>query len=356
MNRDEQPGSPRQVAERAAYWLITLQSEELTPQRRAELIDWLRASPQHISELLRTLMLQRELARFKDWHRILSLAEPDASQIVTRLEVPRRPASVPPLGRRMRPLALAAAGAVVLCVLGTWLFTNLRQTVLATQRAERREVTLGDGSVVDLAPDSEVVVRYRAQERLLTLEHGEALFHAADDAQRPFIVQAAETRVRALGTVFDVRRGGQAVSVTVVEGRVSVTQQHRPGDSEADADHRTPPLTLSANEEVTIPAQGLPAEVRRVRSAVIASWASGELAFDNQTINEIVQRFNLYNRLQIKVLDPSLGARRLSGVFDADDPQSFVALVEAVTHAPAIRRNAHLITLGDSTSTRRHPR
>ena len=356
MNPEEQAGGPQQVAERAAYWLVTLQSEELTPQRRAQLIDWLRASPQHISELLRTLMLQRELARFKGWHRIAPLAEPAAPDIVTRLEVPRRHVYAPRPGRRIRLTALVAASAVALCVLGLWLVTHLRQTVLETQRAERREVTLADGSVVDLAPDSEVVVRYRARERLLTLEHGEALFHAADNAERPFIVQADETRVRALGTVFDVRRGDTAVSVTVVEGRVSVTQRHQPAASEPIVGHPTLPLTLSANEEVTIPAPGLPARVRRVRSAVIASWASGELAFDNQTINEIVHRFNLYNRLQIKVLDPALGTRRLSGVFDADDPQSFVALVEAVTHAPAIRRNADLITLGVSVSTHQRPR
>ncbi len=356
MNPEEHPDSPQQIAERAAYWLVTLQSEELTPQKRAQLIDWLRASPQHISELLRTLMLQRDLARFKGWHRIGPLAEPAAPHIVTRLDVPRRHAPVPPVAPRVRLTVLVAAGVVLVCALGIWLSTHLRQTVLATQRAERREVTLADGSVVDLAPDSEVVVRYRARERLLTLEHGEALFHAADNAQRPFIVQAAETRVRALGTVFDVRCGDQAVSVTVVEGRVSVARRHRLGASNPHAGHRTLPITLSANEEVTIPAQGLPATVRRVRSAVIASWASGELAFDNQTINDIVHRFNLYNRLQIRVLDPALGTRRLSGVFDADDPQSFVALVEAVTHAPAIRRNPDLITLGVSAGTGARPR
>ena len=38
MNPEEHPDSPQQIAERAAYWLVTLQSEELTPQKRAQLI------------------------------------------------------------------------------------------------------------------------------------------------------------------------------------------------------------------------------------------------------------------------------------------------------------------------------
>lgn len=350
MSLDPESGSRRQIAEQAAHWLLTLRSEEPTAAQREEFIDWLRESPQHISELLRALKLQRDLARFKGWHRIRPMDDSDASRTVTWLEVPRRIAARQSF-RSMRIKGLVAASVAVLCILGAWVFTRLDRTVLTTQHAERREVTLADGSVVDLAPDSEVVVRYRAHERLLTLEHGEALFHVAKNFERPFIVQAAETRVRALGTVFNVQRGDRGISVTVVEGRVSVSvSQQSPSWAVPSASGTVvKPLTLSADEQVTISLRGQATTVREVHGSAVAGWARGQLVFDNQTIGEIARRFNLYNRVQIRVLNPALGARRMSGVFQADDPKSFVDLVKVVTDTHAVRRDGDVIMLGAPT-------
>lgn len=346
MSVDPRFGSRRETAERAAYWLLTLQSEELTAAQRAELIDWLRESPQHISELLRALTLQRNLARFKGWHRVLPADDPDVSRVVMRLDVPDGTAVYRRLRHRSRVIGLMAASVAVLSILGAWIFTRLDRTVLTTQFAERREVTLVDGSVVELAPDSEVVVRYRVHERLLTLDHGEALFHVAKNPERPFIVQAAETRVRAVGTVFNVQRGDQGVSVTVVEGRVTVSQQHAPQAAEPESGAGVTPLMLSADEQVTISPRGAATTVRKVHGAAVTSWTRGQLTFDNETIGEIARRFNLYNGIQIRVVDPALGARRISGVFRANDPESFVALVEALTNRDAARRDGDVITLG----------
>ena len=117
-------------------------------------------------------------------------------------------------------------------------------------------MTLADGSVVDLAPESELVVRYRSRERLIALNHGEALFHVAKNPGRPFIVQAALTSVRAVGTVFNVERGDQGVSVTVVEGRVAVSQQMAPHAAHSTAESAASALSLGADEQVSISPAG----------------------------------------------------------------------------------------------------
>src|SRR6185437_6138483 len=301
---------------------------------------------------LRILTLQRGLARFKGWREVQPIDSADASSVVTWLEAPTGPVRPrPPRRRRRAALMLIAAGVAGLLFLGSWEFTRLGRTVLSTQLAERRETTLADGSVVDLAPDSEVVVLYRAHERLITLEHGEALFHVAKNTERPFIVQAAETRVRAVGTVFNVQRGEEGVSVTVVEGRVTVSQRQAQPSAGSPAGVAVVPLVLSADEQVSISPLGRATTVRQVRSGAVASWTSGQLVFDNETIGEITRRFNLYNKTQIKIVDPALAARRVSGVFKADDPESFIALVEAIADAHVVRRELDIVTLGVPTKS-----
>lgn len=351
MTADLPSPNRRETAERAAFWLLTLQSEELSATQRAQMIDWLRESPQHVSELLRILTLQRGLARFKGWREMQPTESADTSSVVTWLEAPGGPMRPRPPRRRRRALMLIAAGVAGLLFLGSWALTRLDRTVLSTQLAERRETTLADGSVVDLAPDSEVVVRYRSRERLITLEHGEALFHVAKNTERPFIVQAAETRVRALGTVFNVQRGDQGVSVTVVEGKVTVSQRQAQQPAGSVAGAAVVPLILSADEQVSISPLGHATNVRQVRSGAVASWTSGRLVFDNETIGEIARRFNLYNKIQIKIVDPTLAARRISGVFKSDDPESFIALVEAIADAHVVRRELDIVTLGVPTKS-----
>jgi transmembrane sensor len=336
----------RRIAERAAMWLLTVQSEQLSASQRADFIDWLRESPLHIAEMLRICRLQRALADFKGWDQIAPMDVGQPSAFVEFLESRNLAAPVGLPSHRVRYMMLMAASIAALGLLGILVFARFDQTVLRTQLGERREMTLGDGSVVDLAPDSEVVVRYRARERLIALNHGEALFHVARNPNRPFIVQAALTSVRAVGTVFNVGRDVHGVSITVVEGRVSVSQRSASNVADVPAESCAAALCLGADEQVSISPAGRATAVRKVRSDAAIGWAAGRLAFENETVAEIARRFNLYNRTQIQVLDAGLAGRRISGMFQASDPESFVAFVQAVAGAQVVQRDSNHIALG----------
>jgi transmembrane sensor len=296
--------------------------------------------------MLRACLLQRDLAAFKRWQRIAPMDDALSSKVIALRET--APAAAPRDLRAhgLRKVLLVAAGLAAVCVLAILGYTRLDQTVLTTQLGERREITLADSSLVDLAPDSELVVRYRAHERLIVLNHGQALFHVAKNASRPFVVQAALTRVRAVGTVFNVERGEQGVSITVVEGRVAVSQQTAPQTATSPAESCATSLCLGADEQVSISPAGRATSVRKVQSATEVGWASGQLVFDNETVAEIARRFNLYNRTQIQVLDSELAARRISGIFRVGDPESFVAFVQSVAGAQVAQRDANHIALG----------
>ena len=87
---------------------------------------------------------------------------------------------------------------------------------------EQRSIQFEDGSTVDLNSRSKIRVKYSKQERDVELIEGQALFHVAHDTSRPFIVAVGATRVRAVGTQFDVYKKSNGTVVTVVEGRVAV--------------------------------------------------------------------------------------------------------------------------------------
>ena len=65
---------------------------------------------------------------------------------------------------------------------------------MRTAAGEVREEVLPDGSHVLLSPGSEVRVRIDAQRRQLQLQHGQAWFKVAADAQHPFQVHTRTAR------------------------------------------------------------------------------------------------------------------------------------------------------------------
>lgn len=344
MKSSSESDTHRRIAEQAADWLLTLQSEEMTQQQRGELVAWLCESPQHVAALFRICKLQRDLSRFGKWRQIAPMTRATPSKIM-RL-VPNRNAA-PSLTRRRWGRAAALAAGVVMVGLAGWLgVARLGYQEFSTQTGERREITLADGSVMDLSPDTDVAVRYRAHERLLTLEHGEAVFHVAKDRLRPFIVAAARTRVRAVGTIFRVERRVTHVRVSVVEGVVAVSEEPVSWHRSLGRPPPLPLLSLAANEQVSINVSGIISPVQWTNVNAAGAASSNRLTFEDQTVAAVARQFNSHNRIQIEISDPSLAARRISGIFPPDDPQSFVAFLQVAADVQVSQRDSTHILLG----------
>jgi transmembrane sensor len=150
----------------------------------------------------------------------------------------------------------------------------------------------------------------------VVLSRGEAFFEAAHNAARPFIVEADGARVRAIGTKFDVRRDGDAVKVTLLEGRVRVA----PGNHAAAA-------VLNPNQQLTVTDRGLtPPRVANAQEA--AGWTEGRLTFHAATLEDAIAEVNRYAVHRIELAAPASVARQpLSGVFDTGDTGAFVNAV-----------------------------
>ena len=235
--------------------------------------------------------------------------DPDIQAVIAET-LKRRPA------RQSRPiqsgLFLWGAGLVAACGLAGWLLLTAFPSY-STHIGEQRLIVLRDGSRVWLNTDSKLRVRFGLDERRVVLAKGEAFFEAAHDPAKPFIVEADGARVRAIGTKFDVRRNGDGVQVTLVEGRVQVGRAETPNEA-----------TLLPNQQLTITPErlSLPAPADGLQAA---SWTTGRLVFRGVPLSSAVQEVNRYTSRKIVLAAPAaLADQPVSGSFDASDPKAFV--------------------------------
>jgi transmembrane sensor len=329
------------AANEAAEWFLALQSNEMSARAREEFTKWLRESPLHIAELLRVAQVHGSLESFSRWNEVRPA--PDPKQLQADNVVPLTPgADIPKARDRAIPwgrLSVAAAAAG-LAVLGL-LLVKERSGAFSTRVGEKQEVTLEDGSKVTLAPNSRIHVHFNSDSRVIDLDRGEAFFQVHADPRRAFWVDAGRARTRAIGTSFNVQRRPDKVVVTVVDGRVAV-----------DRSVGTADVSLGVNEQVSITEASTSLEVspvRKVDGKVETAWLQGALIFDGDTVSEVVQQFNTYNRVQIRVVDPALASRQVSAVFQATDPESFVAFLQGAGGVTVHRRNPNEILIGGST-------
>jgi transmembrane sensor len=339
----------RIAAEAAEWWVVMHRGASHTEQERY--VDWLRESALHVAEMLHVASVDGALARFTRWDDISSVPREVGSAEILDLSsrlgttLPGESAHGRSRSARQWVVALGAIAATGLLLVLGWQFWYAPSVqVIQTERGERRQVVLEDGSMVQADPQSRLLVEYRKTTRYIELERGRAFFHVAPKPGRPFVVQAGQTRVRALGTAFAVDRSTEALVVTVAEGKVAVSPTDRTVGIGATAAAPSGP-TLVANQQLRVEASGGAQSVTSVDSAQALAWTEGRLVFENERIADAAREFNRYNRIQINIADASLGMLRVSGVFDAADPESFVAFMQSVAHVRTVRHADAEITV-----------
>jgi len=330
------------ASEEAAQWCTRLQAPDVPRATREDFTAWLRESPLHVAEMLRMAQVHQALEQFEHWATIRPDEAASEDDVLTVLPRMSAAATVVAASRRRATWRLSAVAAVVgVIAVGAALFMISRPPFVQTERAERRELVLSDASIVNVDPETRFRVEFGKHVRRIVVERGRALFRVAHNPARPFIVEAEGAQVRAVGTAFAVERRPRGVVITVAEGKVAVISRNAALGS-GSAQLLNP---LSAGQQLVIPAFGPVQSVRSVDANRELAWAQGRLIFDNEALSAIVEQFNRYNHLQLHVTDPSLAGRRVSGVFDAADPQSFIAFIAGTAAVQVVRSGDQDVTL-----------
>lgn len=348
------------VAERAAEWLQRL--EKGGPEVHAEFARWLRESPRHVREVLLASAIRNAL---KDLN---SVCPSEAAEIRARvvgsvvdldLAVPRSPTSHRTRKSWGQLMSMASGWhrsasrgawrlATVFAFVALLSFTAIAiyavsDRTITTAAGEWRNIPLDDGSLLRAAPRTKVSVDITAQRRLIRLAHGELMVHVARDRARPFYVETDVATARAVGTAFAMRlvEPGRA-SVTVQEGIVAVARGRAPISDDAPLGA----VKVNAGEGLTVTRDGQALIPHTVDAERDLAWVWQQVVLGaNGTIADAVRELNLRNRTQIKLLDSTLAARRLRGVFSASDPVAFAQFLERTLPLSVVKKNDTLLLI-----------
>ena len=328
----------------AARWYARLRAPDCTVQERADFEAWRASDPRNAAAYAAAERMNDALAK-------LAMADPRLKGMVDQAAsagatLPDDEAEEPPAGKP-RPLTISAAPAramrprrigrprayaasILVAVVSVLALFALGEPDLAAtvdgyryahanpivrygSGATRRAVTLDDGTRVYLDVASIIEVRFDATRRDVTLVQGRALFDAAHDSTRPFVVTVGTDRVTALGTVFQVDREPSEVVVTLAQGSVTVTSQEGDGS-----------VQLAPGEELRSSAGSTRWSKRSVDAQSATSWSLGKHIFREQRLGDAVREINRYADKRVRLADPRLDKLVVSGEFSTGDSESIV--------------------------------
>jgi transmembrane sensor len=315
----------REIEEAALRWVARIDG---TPNRQADLDTWLGGDGRRRGAYFRAMAAWRSLDRARS---IGALPLPGASESILedadRVIDPRRRTFI--IGGSLLAGSVAAGG--------VFLLLAPKSMQIDTAIGEIRRVPLADGSMAEINTRTKVAIELRPQIRQIRLSQGEAWFQVAHDKQRPFVVEAGDIRVRAVGTAFSVRRDEDLATVQVTEGTVEIW---RAGDEE----HKT---RMSAGSRAVID-QGPNSDVALIEQAGLEidrklAWRAGQIVLNGDTLEEAVVEFNRYNQIRVRIGDPQLAGERLVGRFRTNEPQAFARAVATMLNASAVETNREIV-------------
>jgi transmembrane sensor len=329
------------IAQQAGEWFIAYQAGPLAEEDGAAFLAWLKASPIHVREYLGVARIAHHLPAALGEAQVpleTFLAQVAAGEDdgVVSLQRPA-PGQKLPLRRsstRAWPIAasLLALGAGILWWAHDGERFGIPKTYWTAHGAQSVQ-RLPDGSVLRLDTDSEATVRYSDRERLIEVKRGQVLFEVAHEDNRRFRVASGNAGAIALGTQFDVYSKTGAIEFTVVHGEIAVftgaPSWLRSAETMPAAVQRvTAGYQVRVDAEITL-AQPVPVDLNQT-----LGWLQHKIVFGHRPLEDVAAEFNRYGSIPVEIEDTGLRALPVSGMFDADDIESFVAFLQKL---PGVR-------------------
>ena len=263
---------------------------------------WLEADPRHRQAFDEITLTDRTCDDRIDDLRTLRSSEPEP------VVEPVAPHSV---SRRGWLYGSVAAALVAAIAIPAFWSQQQQDIIYATTRSETRQVALGDGIAVDLAPATRLIVKDGDPTRM-ELAEGDAYFVVKHDPRRTLSIKAGDYSVSDIGTTFGINLSSDAMTVAVAEGHVSVA----PDEGEA--------TRVSAGQQLTARRKQRSAQLTAVQPAEVGSWRQGRLVYNNAPLSVVAADIARYSGKTITV-DPAIGNRPFSGVLAIGDGSGLLA-------------------------------
>ena len=295
------------ITDAAAHWCMRLHASDCTAQERLAFDQWRDAHPLHAVEYEAMLDI---------WEVAGDLPRPDAIVPAVRIK-PATP---------WRTVGIAAAVCALALPLAAYSGWNLGWLPDSYQHFEAgdtvRQVTLSDGSRVELNLGSELTFSNYKDHRRVTLDKGEAFFSVSHDTAHPFIVRAADGRIRVTGTKFNVWMYEDQVRVNLIEGSVLVSSNDDlPGDG----------LRLGPSMQARYKHGDYTPQISQTYANDNSlAWRSGKLVLDDLALSDALPLINRYLGKPLMLADHSTGSIRLGGIYNIKELNSLAASLPKV--------------------------
>jgi transmembrane sensor len=286
----------------------------------AELLQWRQASSENEQYYRQLLRLLRE-AESAAWERVPTAVPP--STFFTGREGPTRSRWFR-LRRGSLGLGLAALGAAAAIALVVLEFGGLGPDVsgqllfgtgeVATGASETATVTLGDGTVVRLAPHSRLRITPQPGSREVWLE-GRAFFAVVSQGKsNPFRVRTHAGDAMVLGTRFDLQARSDDLQLLVVEGAVNL-------DSHGVA------IDVGGSQLARVEGDGPPVreDVDQSFLAEQRKWLGNFLVFEDTPLSQAAVEIGAHYGVPVEILDDTLANVTVSGMFADEELDDVVA-------------------------------
>lgn len=170
-------------------------------------------------------------------------------------------------------------------------------------------MNLADGTKVWLNAGSKITYSnsFNSRNRRIQLV-GEGYFKVAKNSDMPFVVEAGEVAVKAVGTAFNVKAypDENLLETTLVEGKVDVSKGE---------EH----ILLQPNQRITIEAPNTLTSkmnyelLKNVNTLVYTSWIGKRWIFERDSMGDFIKTLERRYDVHINIQDERLNAYKITG-------------------------------------------
>jgi transmembrane sensor len=205
-----------------------------------------------------------------------------------------------------KSIAKVAASLLILFTAGYFIHTYKNQPENITVQAEMQLITkenpagqksklfLPDGTNVWLNAESSVqyLENFTDSSRVVQLT-GEAFFEVAKDSIRPFVVQAENIFIHALGTSFNVDAftDNERVDINLISGKVEI-----------NSDQLNENIILNPGEALNFNIKTHVARKFRFKTLEAVAWKDGVLVFEDASFDDVIPILKRWYGIEIQVI------------------------------------------------------
>lgn len=244
-------------------------------------------------------------------------------------------------------LKYAVACVLLITLSAGWFFsrspdspTPKKELVIVSGPAERKQITLTDGSEVMLNVHSQLIISrdFGAKDRKVTLK-GEAYFKVAKNKEKPFFIQSGELSTRVLGTSFNINAYPRAdrIKVSVLTGKVTVSRFD-------GKQHKALAKNMTTDKTISFYKSNGKFELNTENALLIASWRMHKLYIDNASIKDISEQLSRHYNMEVKDLSHHRNRDKYTIRFNNESMNGVLQILTALTERKFTYNN-HRITI-----------